>query len=126
MYLTAGSVVQRAGGEASQITEVLKEVEAGHADCFGFQLRHLQKQTHPSGSVQNSNYQTQLDRAQTCSKAISEHFVVCHVVSRLGRLHLEEVHKCKLETSYFPKLKKSKQKEQITFYNRFVKSRSAS
>lgn len=42
VYLTAGGVVQRTGGEASQVTEVLKEIQARHADGLWLQLRHLQ------------------------------------------------------------------------------------
>lgn len=42
MYLTAGGVVQGAGREAGQITQVLEEVQTRHADGLWLQLRHLE------------------------------------------------------------------------------------
>ena len=45
VHLAAGGVVQGAGGEAGQVTEVLEEVEACHADGLWLQLRHLEAQT---------------------------------------------------------------------------------
>ncbi len=45
VHLTAGGVVQCTGGEASQVTEVLKEVKARHADGLWLQLGHLEKHT---------------------------------------------------------------------------------
>lgn len=48
VYLTAGGIIQGAGGKASQVTEVLKEVQARHADGFWFQLGHLETESDPS------------------------------------------------------------------------------
>lgn len=45
LHLTAGGAVQSAGGEASQVTQVLEQVEARHADGFWLQLRHLDTHT---------------------------------------------------------------------------------
>lgn len=42
VYLTAGGVVQGAGGEAGKVTKVLEEVEARHADGLWLQLGHLE------------------------------------------------------------------------------------
>lgn len=40
-FTAGGIVVQRAGGQSSQVTEVLEEVEPSHADGFRLQLGHL-------------------------------------------------------------------------------------
>lgn len=42
IYLTARGVVQRSGSKPGQVTEVLKEVEACHADSLWLQLWHLE------------------------------------------------------------------------------------
>lgn len=53
-YLTAGGVVQRTGSKASQVTEVLKQVEARHADGFWLQLWHLQTRLHTFSTYVNT------------------------------------------------------------------------
>lgn len=44
VYLAVGAAVIGAGGQTGQVTEMLEEVEARHADGLRLQLGHLRKQ----------------------------------------------------------------------------------
>lgn len=74
--LAVGAAVVSAGGQSSQITQMLKQVESRHADGLGLQLRHLRHRETEAGDERDSFSRHTAQQVEKSSNLLQEQMFI--------------------------------------------------